>query len=91
VLLINFKVYFPVLSENFTFLPKSMQIDVKSLFLYCSVRSGTIKQVDTERHFKTAQTTRASEVAVKSTPDRFWGPLMGVNVCSIAVSGYNTD
>jgi hypothetical protein len=41
-----------------------MQFDVNSYFLCCSVRSGTIKQVNTKRHFKPEQTMRAPEVAV---------------------------
>lgn len=65
-------------SEDFEFLPKSMQFDVNSRFLCRSVRSGAIKQVDAERRFKPAQTMRVPVSGSKSTPDRFWGPLMGV-------------
>ena len=68
-----------------------MQFDANSRFLCCSVRSGTIEQVDTERHFKPVQTMRAPEVAVNQLQIGSGAHLWEYKVCSIAVPGHNTE
>ena len=72
-------------------LTKSMQFDVNSRFLCCSTLSGTVKRVDTERHFKPAQTMRAPEVAVNQLQIGSGVHLWEYNGCSIAVPGCTSD
>ena len=68
-----------------------MQFDVNSHFSCCGLRSGAIKQVVTERHFKPVQTMRAPEVAVNQLQIGCGAHLWEYNMCSIAVAGYSTD
>lgn len=82
---------FSVLPDVSTFLPKSMQFGVNSHCLCCSVRSDTLKQVDSERYFKPAQKMRAREVAVNQLQIGPVAHLWEYNMCSIAVPRYYTD